>query len=61
MGGFQLQIALFKKARKLFKKEKSGTKSEKLLEELKVAPNLKNCSKVAEQLMYSTIGAKTGS
>jgi len=42
-----------KKARKLFKKEKSCTKSEKLLEGLKVAPNLKSCSKVAEQLMDS--------
>ena len=42
-----------KKARKLFKKEKSCTKSEKLFEGLKVAPNLKSCSKVAEQLMYN--------
>ena len=42
-----------KKARKLFKKEKSCMKSEKLLEGLKVAPNLKSCSKVAEQLMDS--------
>ena len=41
-----------KKARKLFKKEKSCTKSEKLFEGLIVAPNLKSCSKVAEQLMY---------
>jgi len=39
MGGFWLQIAL-KKARKLFKKEKSCTKSEKLLEGLKVAEQL---------------------
>ena len=43
-----------KKARKLFKKkEKSCTKSDELLEGLKVAPNLKSCSKVAEQLMNS--------
>ena len=42
-----------KKARKLFKKEKSCMKSEKLLEGLKVAPNLKSCSKVAEQFMDS--------
>ena len=31
-------------------------KSEKLLEGLKVAPNLKRCSKVAEQLMDSLRG-----
>ena len=43
-----------KKARKLFKKGKSCTKSEKLLEGLKVAPNQKSCSKNAEQLMYSS-------
>ena len=43
-----------KKARKLFKKEKKSCKrSEKLLEGLKVAPNLKSCSKVDEQLMDS--------
>ena len=35
------------------KRKQSCTKSEKLLEGLKVAPNLKSCSKVAEQLMYS--------
>ena len=35
--------------------KKSCTKSEKLLKGLKVAPNLKSCSKVAEQLMYSPI------
>ena len=40
----------FKKARKLFKKEKSCTKSEKLLQIWKVAQNR---SKVAEQLMDS--------
>ena len=50
MGGFLVTNCL-KKERKLFKKEKSCTKSEKLLEGLKVAPNLKSCSKVAEQLM----------
>ena len=54
----ELECAVFSyklslKARKLFKKEKSCTKSEKLLEGLKVAPNLKICSKVAEQLMNS--------
>ena len=46
-------INCLKRARKLFKKEKSCTKSEKLLEGLKVAPNLKSCSKVAEQLVDS--------
>ena len=49
-------INCLKRARKLFKKEKSCTKSEKLLEGLKVAPNLKSCSKVAEQLMDSPKG-----
>ena len=44
-----------KKARKLIKKEKSCTKSEKLLEGLKVAPNLK---KVAEKLMDSPMSGK---
>ena len=52
MGGFYLQIA-FKKLERYSKKKKSCTKSEKLLDGLKVAPNLKSCSKVAEQLMYS--------
>ena len=42
-----------KRARKLFKKEKKCSKSEKLLEGLKVAPNPKSCSKVAEQLRNS--------
>ena len=52
MGSFKLQIALKKQ-----EKEESCTKSEKLLERQKVAPNLKSCSKVAEQLMYSpTLG-----
>ena len=41
-----------KRARKLFKKEKNA---EKLLEGLKVAPNPKSCSKVAEQLRDSPI------
>ena len=52
MGGFSLQISL-KKQESYSKKKKSCTKSEKLLEGLKVAPNLKSCSKVAEQLMDS--------
>ena len=52
MNGFLLQIAL-KKQESYSKKKKSCMKSEKLLEGLKVAPNLKSCSKVAEQLMDS--------
>ena len=55
LNGRFLVTNCLKKARKLFKKEKSCTKSEKLLEGLKVAPNLKSCSKVAEQLMDSPI------
>ena len=47
-----LQIAL-KRQENYSKEEKRFTKSEKLLEGLKVAPNLKSCSKVAEQLMDS--------
>ena len=35
------------------KSEKVIQNRKKLLERLKVAPNLKSCSKVAEQLMYS--------
>ena len=46
-----LNANCLKKARKLFKKEKSCTKSEKLLDGLKVAQNLKSCSKVVKQLM----------
>ena len=53
MNGRFLVTNCLKKARKLFKKEKSCTKSEKLLEGLKVAPNLKSCSNVAEQLIDS--------
>ena len=52
MGSFKLQIALKEQGR-FSKKKKSCTKSEKLLEALKVAPNLKSCSKVAEQFMDS--------
>lgn len=52
MNGQFLVTNCLKKARKLFKKE-SCTKSEKLFEGLKVAPNLKSCSKVAEQVMDS--------
>ena len=48
-----LVINCLEKARKLFKKEKSCTRSEKLLEGLEVAPNLKSCSNVAPQLMDS--------
>ena len=44
------------KRKKVIQKEKSCTKSEKLLEGLKVAPNLKSCSKVAEQLMDNPKG-----
>ena len=53
MNGQFLVTNCLKKARKISKKKKSCTKSEKLLEGLKVAPNLKSCSKVAEHLMYS--------
>lgn len=55
MGGFLVQITLKKKQKQesYSKRKKSCTKSEKLLVELKVAPNLKSCSKVAEQLMDS--------
>ena len=53
MNGRFLVTNFLKKARKLFQKEKSCTKSEKLLEGLIVAPNLKSYSKVAEQLMDS--------
>jgi len=56
LNGRFLVTNCLKKARKLFKKEKSCTKSPKLLEGLKVAPNLKSCSKVAEQLMDSPTG-----
>ena len=41
------------KGRESYSKRKKCSKSEKLLEGLKVAPNLKSCSKVAEQLMDS--------
>jgi len=53
LNGRFLVTNFLKKARKLFQKEKSCTKSEKLLEGLIVAPNLKSYSKVAEQLMDS--------
>ena len=48
--GYKLPL---KSEKVIQKRKKSCSKSEKLLEGLKVAPNLKSCSKVAEQLMHS--------
>ena len=55
LNGRLLVTNCLKKARKLFKKRKKlrEIRKETRRTQIKIAPNLKSCSKVAEQIMYS--------